>query len=71
VCVAPCLRPLRCSHAPRPPRPQYEVFFGAHHWFIVFFVFLLAHGPVFFAWSILPLVLYIAERYLRIFRGNK
>jgi hypothetical protein len=47
------------------------VFFGAHHWFIVFFVFLLAHGPVFFAWSILPLVLYIAERYLRIFRGNK
>ena len=50
---------------------QYEIFFGAHHWFIIFFVFLLMHGPVFYAWSILPLVLYIGERYLRVFRGNR
>jgi hypothetical protein len=50
---------------------QYEMFFGAHHWFIIFFLFLLAHGPVFYAWAVLPLVLYVCERYMRVFRGNR
>lgn len=47
------------------------MFFGAHHWFIIFFLFLLAHGPVFYAWAVLPLVLYVCERYMRVFRGNR
>jgi hypothetical protein len=50
---------------------NFEIFFAAHHWFIVFFFFLFLHGPVFIYWSIIPVVLYVIERYLRSFKGNK
>mmetsp|Transcript_28301 Transcript_28301/g.90538 ORF Transcript_28301/g.90538 Transcript_28301/m.90538 type:complete len:341 (-) Transcript_28301:460-1482(-) len=32
---------------------------------------LLLHGPVFWAWSLLPLTLYVGERVMQIYRGKK
>jgi len=55
----------------RVKRAMYEVFFYNHHWFIVFFFMLLLHGPVFWAWSLIPLLLYITERVLQQLRGQR
>ena len=56
--------PDRVRHA------LYENFFYAHHFFILFFIALLFHGPVFWAWSLIPLSLYVAERTLQNWRGR-
>ena len=50
---------------------HFEIFWWAHHFFIVFFVCLFAHGKVFYQWALLPVLLYIAERFLRYWRGIK
>ena len=43
------------SGAPNAVRlAKYEVFSRSHHAFIVFFLFLFLHGPVFFYWSCVP-----------------
>ena len=57
--------PDRVKHA------KFEIFFFNHQWLIVFFLALLIHGPVFYYWAIMPFVLYLYERYLRINRGGK
>ena len=58
----------RLSHV---KRANYYIFFSSHHWFTMFFFMLLLHGPIFWAWSLLPLMLYITERFLQVYRGNK
>jgi hypothetical protein len=49
---------------------KYEIFFGAHHMFILFYLALFLHGPVFFYWSCIPVCLYLLERYLKTRRGR-
>lgn len=50
---------------------KYEIFFKSHHFFIVFFLILFIHGPVFFYWAIIPVLLYAYERYLQTKRGSR
>ena len=59
------------SAAPNAVRlSKYEVFFRSHHAFIVFFLFLFLHGPNFFYWSCVPVLLYAYDRYLQTQRGK-
>ena len=50
---------------------KYEIFFNAHHCFVVFFLVLFLHGPVFWAWGIAPVLLYCYERWAQSQRGDK
>jgi hypothetical protein len=50
---------------------KYEIFFNTHHMYIVFFLIMFLHGPIFIYWSIIPVALYILERYLQLYRGNR
>ncbi|KAL1514521.1 hypothetical protein AB1Y20_003619 [Prymnesium parvum] len=54
-------------------RAHYETFWYTHHTFIVWFTFLLFHGPVFYLWALPCLLPYVVDRLIiRIFyRGNK
>jgi hypothetical protein len=49
---------------------KYELFYKAHHCFIVFYLFLFIHGPYTFYWTIGPVLLYLYERYLESQRGK-
>jgi hypothetical protein len=51
-------------------RANFEIFFTSHHFFIIFYLFMFQHGPVFIYWTILPVLLYLIERYLQTKRGN-
>lgn len=55
----------------RVKRAHYEIFFTSHHAFVLFFAMLLCHGPHFWYWSCLPVLLYVLERVNRLKRGNK
>lgn len=55
----------------RVKREQYEIFWVSHHFFVVFFVFLLAHAPRFWAWACLILVAYLLEIFYRKFSSSK
>ena len=48
---------------------KYEIFFNSHHFFTVFFLVMFLHGPVFFYWTAIPVLLYILERVLQQERG--
>lgn len=48
---------------------KYEIFYNAHHCFIIFYIMLFLHGPVFWAWGIFPVCLYIYDRYLSSQKG--
>jgi hypothetical protein len=48
---------------------KYEIFFHSHHMFTVFFLVLFIHGPVFFYWACIPVLLYILERVMQMSRG--
>ena len=50
---------------------QYEIFWFAHHFFVVFYVCMIFHGPVFVYWVIVPVVLYVLERIWRIKRSQR
>ena len=51
---------------------NYYIFFWNHHWFTVFWLMLLLHGPVFWCWSFIPLLHYAMERIIQHFlRGRK
>ncbi len=50
---------------------KFEVFFNNHHFFILYYVAMFLHGPIFFYFTCIPVLLYIAERYLQYFRGNR
>ena len=45
----------------RVKRANYEIFFVSHHFFIVFFTMLLAHGPNFWAYACVPILLYVVS----------
>eukprot|EP00742_Colponemidia_sp_Colp-10_P007701 GILJ01008301.1.p1 GENE.GILJ01008301.1~~GILJ01008301.1.p1 ORF type:complete len:952 (+),score=132.75 GILJ01008301.1:36-2891(+) len=49
---------------------HYEIFWFTHHLFIVFYAFLLYHGPVFWCWAIGPVVMYFIERCWRVTKGR-
>jgi hypothetical protein len=50
---------------------KYEIFFKSHHFFILFYIAMFIHGPIFFYWTAVPVLLYILERYLQLSRGNR
>jgi len=52
-------------------RANFEIFWVCHHAFVPFFLVLFLHGPTFFYWCCVPLLLYAYERYSRVVRGNK
>jgi hypothetical protein len=52
-------------------RAHYEIFFSAHHWFVVYFACLLMHGPVYWKWAFVPLSLYLIERVMQERRGDR
>ena len=45
---------------------HYEIFFSAHHWFILYFSALLLHGRIYWQWSAVPLSMYIIERIMQV-----
>jgi hypothetical protein len=49
---------------------KYEIFFKSHHFFAVFFIALLFHGPKFLYWGAIPILLYVLEKILQTRRGN-
>jgi hypothetical protein len=51
-------------------RVNFEIFFNNHHFFLVYFIFMFQHGPVFIYWTFFPVGLYLIERYLQSKRGN-
>lgn len=51
-------------------RAHFETFFSSHHFFVIFYLFMFQHGPVFIYWTAVPVILYIIERYLQSKRGN-
>ena len=52
-------------------RAKYEVFWWNHHFFVLFYVAQIFHGPRFLYWTVLPILLYILERILRVRRGRR
>ncbi|RYH29171.1 hypothetical protein EON65_09455 [archaeon] len=50
---------------------KFELFFRSHHMFIVFFLVMFLHGPNFFYWTCIPVLLYLLERYMQTQRGNR
>lgn len=50
---------------------KFEIFFNTHHFFVIYFLVMFLHGPVFFYWCALPVLLYIFERYMQTYRGNR
>eukprot|EP01125_Pyxidicula_operculata_P005860 TRINITY_DN204_c0_g1_i1.p1 TRINITY_DN204_c0_g1~~TRINITY_DN204_c0_g1_i1.p1 ORF type:complete len:529 (-),score=77.06 TRINITY_DN204_c0_g1_i1:121-1707(-) len=59
-------------------RPMFELFWYTHHLFIVFFIILCCHGlagllepPMFWMWTIGPMVFYLIERIIRSVRKSQ
>ena len=54
-------------------RRHYETFWYTHHLFILFFALLITHGPVWYQWSLVPLLAYTVDRVVVriLLRGNK
>ena len=50
---------------------KFEIFFNAHHCFIVFYFIMFFHGPKFYYWGTVPVLLYIYERYSQTKKGSK
>mmetsp|Transcript_12324 Transcript_12324/g.49414 ORF Transcript_12324/g.49414 Transcript_12324/m.49414 type:complete len:539 (-) Transcript_12324:37-1653(-) len=51
-------------------RRYFNVFYFAHHLFIVFFLLLLFHGPRFWIWFVVPGTAYTLERIVREWRAK-
>ena len=49
---------------------KFEIFFNAHHCFIVFYVIMFMHGPRFWAWGAVPVALYLYDRYRQVTKGR-
>jgi hypothetical protein len=49
---------------------KYEIFFNAHHCFVIFYIALFLHGPNFWAWGIFPVLLYAYDRYIASNKGQ-
>lgn len=59
-------------------RPMFEVFWFTHHLFLIFYLVNFFHGaagllevPTFWVFTIIPFLLYLVERGIRIYRGSK
>lgn len=53
-------------------RSRFEIFFESHKYmFILFFTAMFHHGPNFFYWTVIPVLLYIYEKYLLTKRGQQ
>ncbi|KAJ8599242.1 hypothetical protein CTAYLR_006216 [Chrysophaeum taylorii] len=50
---------------------HFEIFWFAHHFFVLYYAMLLLHGPVFYWWALIPITLYLIERRSRVVRGSK
>jgi hypothetical protein len=48
---------------------KYEIFFKAHHMFFVFYAIMFLHGPRFWYWGIVPVGLYLYDRYQQQSKG--
>lgn len=55
LCALPCVR----------RKGLFEVFYWTHNLFVIWYIVLILHGPVFWYWFIGPAVIYIIERILR------
>ncbi len=55
LCALPCVR----------RKGLFEVFYWTHNLFVIWYIALILHGPVFWCWFIGPAVIYIIERILR------
>ena len=49
----------------RQSKIGYNIFLGSHHFFALFFGALLFHGPEFWMWGAVPLLMYVFERVLK------
>ena len=54
-CALPCVR----------RNGYFEVFYWTHNLFVIWYILLILHGPVFWYWFIGPAFIYIIERILR------
>eukprot|EP01118_Nematostelium_gracile_P004441 TRINITY_DN1519_c0_g2_i1.p1 TRINITY_DN1519_c0_g2~~TRINITY_DN1519_c0_g2_i1.p1 ORF type:complete len:645 (-),score=197.43 TRINITY_DN1519_c0_g2_i1:46-1980(-) len=77
--VATMMQILMYTSAIRYVRsPMFNVFWFTHHLFFPFYIILCFHSfnsifeqPNFWAWVIAPLVFYLIERIVRVYRGNQ
>jgi NADPH oxidase len=51
-------------------RAHYELFLNTHRAFIVFMICLLLHGPSYYIWGLVGIILYILEIVMRQYRGS-
>ncbi len=49
---------------------KYEIFFNAHHGFIVFYGIMFLHGPKFWMWGSIPVAFYLYDRYKQQTKGK-
>ena len=49
---------------------KYEIFFKMHHFFIVVYIAMYFHAPIFFAFGTIPVLLYAVEWWAKANRGN-
>ena len=52
-------------------RGHFELFYFTHFGFVLWFLFALLHGPVFWQWATLPILGYVAERLIRLRRTSQ
>ncbi|MGE4221178.1 MAG: EF-hand domain-containing protein [Alphaproteobacteria bacterium] len=52
-------------------RGHFELFYFTHFGFVLWFLFALLHGPVFWQWATLPILGYVAERLIRMRRTSR
>lgn len=50
---------------------HFEVFYFTHLAFVLWFVFILLHGPVFWIWAAVPISLYLIEWAIRFIKNKK
>lgn len=51
-------------------RIKYEMFFTSHQFFAVFYIGMFLHGPIFFYFGTIPVILYLVERYVQSQQGK-
>ena len=49
---------------------KFEIFFNAHHCFILFYGIMFLHGPKFWLWGTIPCALYLYDRYKQQTKGS-
>uniref|UniRef100_A0A7S2R8R2 FAD-binding FR-type domain-containing protein n=1 Tax=Mucochytrium quahogii TaxID=96639 RepID=A0A7S2R8R2_9STRA len=70
-CITVAMYFIYAGAQARVRRAHYEIFWTTHHSFILFYGFLLAHAPKFWLWSLIPILMYIVERFIRLRNSRK